>query len=125
MPINKYVLEITDNGKAVKIDRGMNFYGLMRNYEKLIRDSYTTSWKAGEGTHEWEEKIYTFTELKKIKVKLRLNALQDENNIPIRDKEPLEIIITKKRGGALGGQEIKNIIDKIEKTTGIWEIENL
>jgi len=132
MPINKYVLKIADSRKAVKIDEGMHFYAVMDNWSGVREDSSTTSWCKGEGNHEWEEKTYTFTELEKIKVKLHLNTPHYEENVedrkidrPMRGKETLEIIITKKRGGALGIQEIKNTFDRIEKTTGIWKIKDL
>ncbi len=124
-PINKYVLTIEDSRKAVLIDGLMNHYGLMDNYNRLKRDSYTTNWKKGKGNHEYEDKIFTFTELKKIKIRLHLNTPHyiekkgdREIHRPIKDKESLEIIITKKRGGSLSKEEIRDAIYQIERETG-------
>ncbi len=122
MPINKYVLDIQNNRGAAQIASQMNFWGQVDNYPNLTRDSSITSWTEGEGNHEWEEKAYTFEGLEKIKVKLHLNTPHyNDNGIerPMWGKETLGIVLTKKRGGALGRKEIEEIIDRIEAETGV------
>lgn len=124
MLINEYIVKITDNRKARIIYHQMDFYGQMDGYEEIERESYTTSWMKGEGNHSWEEEIFSLTELEKIRVRLRLNTPHNEEDHPIKDKETLEIIITKRKGGSLEKIEIENIMDKIEKLIGIRGIKN-